>query len=138
MIRILIFLATLLVSLTTKTLQAQQRISVSIENVVSDEGNVKFGLYDSTNFMKKPIQSVVSEIENQKSVAVFRDVPAGEYAIICYHDKNDNGKMDFSPEGMPLEDYGVSNNKINPYGPPIYQDCKFVVENKEVSLEIRF
>jgi uncharacterized protein (DUF2141 family) len=38
---------------------------------------------------------------------------------------------------MPLESYGASNNVMN-FGPPKYEDAKFVVADKNVSLEIRF
>ena len=51
--------------------------------------------------------------------------------------KNDNDKMDFQPNGMPLEDFGASNNVMR-MGPPMYEDSKFQVTDKDVSLEIKF
>tara|TARA_B110000027_G_scaffold125581_1_gene143115 strand:- start:800 stop:937 length:138 start_codon:yes stop_codon:yes gene_type:complete len=45
--------------------------------------------------------------------------------------------MDFQPNGMPLEDYGASNNIMN-FGPPKYEDAKFTVTDKKVSLKIKF
>ena len=68
---------------------------------------------------------------------VFEGVEPGEYAIICFHDKNDNDKMDFQENGMPMEDYGASNNVMS-FGPPKYDDAKFTVSDKEVTLEIKF
>lgn len=131
MIRTLIFLVVIFISLTSKKLQAQQSIIVTVENIVSDEGKMRYGLYNKTNFMKKPLQSVTAKINLQKSTVIFKNVPAGEYAIICYHDQNNNDKLDFSSQGIPLEDYGISNNKINPYGPPIYKDAKFTVDDND-------
>ena len=46
--------------------------------------------------------------------------------------------MDFSPNRMPLEEYGASNNVLNPYGHPTYDNAKFVVSDKNVSLTIKF
>jgi uncharacterized protein (DUF2141 family) len=112
-------------------------ITATVVNVTSDSGKVGFALYDKTNFRMKPIQGKKSEIVAGKSVVIFENVEAGEYAIICYHDKNENDKMDFQSNGMPLEDYGASNNNIS-FGPPEYDAAKFTVADKKVSLEIKF
>ena len=87
--------------------------------------------------MAKPIKAENATIENGKSVVTFKEVPAGEYAIICYHDKNNNDQMDFTPQGMPLEDYGTSGNVVS-FGPPTFENAKFTVSDKNVSLEIKF
>ena len=67
----------------------------------------------------------------------FEGLEPGEYAIICLHDINENNKMDFAPSGMPLEDYGASNNVMN-FGPPTFSDSKFTVADKDLTLEIKF
>jgi uncharacterized protein (DUF2141 family) len=123
----------------SNTITAQENVSITVTvvNVTSDEGKVSFALYDKENFRMKPLQGVSSEIKDGKSAVTFIDIPSGEYAIICFHDKNENNKMDFAPNGMPLENYGASNNVMN-YGPPNYEDAKFVVADKSVRLEIRF
>jgi uncharacterized protein (DUF2141 family) len=123
----------------SNTLTAQEKVSITatVVNVTSDEGKVSFALFDKENFRIKSLQSVSSEIKEGKSVVTFTDIPSGDYAIICFHDKNGNDKMDFATNGMPLENYGASNNVMN-FGPPKYEDAKFVVADKNVSLEIRF
>ncbi|WP_299683114.1 DUF2141 domain-containing protein [uncultured Tenacibaculum sp.] len=136
------FLSTILFALLTfNSVLAQkgnQKITVTVINATSSEGTVKFALSDKENFLiGKPIQAKEAKIENGKSVVVFENVPAGEYAITCFHDKNSNGKMDFQPSGMPMEDYGASNNVMN-FGPPRYDDAKFTITNKDVSLDIKF
>lgn len=117
---------------------AQERtITVTVVNATSDAGKVGFALYDKENFMRKPLQASASKIENGKSVVVFKNVSVGEYAVICYHDKNENNTLDFSKRGIPLEDYGASNNNMS-FGAPNFHDSKFRVDDKDVSLEIRF
>ena len=113
-------------------------IKATVVNVTSNEGKVSYALYTKESFMKEPIQAKSSEIKGGKSVIVFKNVPVGEYVVICYHDKNSNDKMDFQPNGMPIEDYGVSTNKINRFGPPVFEDVKFTIGDKDVSLEIKF
>lgn len=122
----------------TNSITAQNKtITATVVNVRSDSGKVGFALYNKTNFRMKPLQGKASKIVNGKSIAIFENVESGEYAIICYHDKNENDKMDFQQNGMPLEDFGASNNTMN-FGPPKYEDAKFVVADKSVKLEIKF
>lgn len=45
--------------------------------------------------------------------------------------------MDFQSNGMPLEDYGSSNNVMS-YGPPNFEAAKFRVTDKNIVLNIRF
>ncbi|MGB0891398.1 MAG: DUF2141 domain-containing protein [Flavobacteriaceae bacterium] len=119
-------------------ISAQERtITATVVNVTSNEGKVSYALYDKDSFMKKPIQAKTSKISEGKSIVVFKNIPAGEYAIICFHDKNNNNKMDFQPNGMPMEDFGSSNN-VMVMGPPQYESSKFAVTDKDVSLEIKF
>lgn len=122
----------------SNSVNAQNKtITVTIENISSDSGKVGFALFNKDNFMKTPIMGMESKIENGKTTVTFKNVSPGEYAITCYHDKNGNGKMDFAANGMPIEDYGSSNNVMN-LGPPNFEDAKFTVADKDVSLEIKF
>ena len=44
--------------------------------------------------------------------------------------------MDFESNGMPKENYGVSNTNVN-YGSPVWTDVKFKVEDQNLDIEIR-
>lgn len=131
------FLVIAMLTLTNDLIAQNKTITATVVNVTSDSGKVVFALYDKSNFRLKPIKASASKIIDGKSVVVFKDVIAGDYAIICYHDRNDNDKMDFRSNGMPLEDYGASNNVMS-FGPPNFEDSKFTVSDKDVSLEIKF
>lgn len=115
----------------------QQKITATVVNATSDDGKVSFALYNKETFMKAPLQAKTSKIVDGKSTVVFEGIESGEYAIICFHDKNNNDKMDFQENGMPMEDYGASNNVMT-FGPPTYSNAKFVVEGENVNLEIKF
>ncbi|WP_109300337.1 DUF2141 domain-containing protein [Aquimarina sp. AU474] len=113
-------------------------ITVTVPNVTSSDGEVHFGLYDENTFMKAaPIQGQKSNIENGVAKITFTNVPAGVFAISCYHDANSNNRMDFEPNGMPKENYGISNNQMNLYGPPTWTEAKFEVSTENLNLEIR-
>jgi|TARA_B110000971_G_scaffold198521_1_gene215212 uncharacterized protein (DUF2141 family) len=130
-------LVVVIISITNIITAQNKTITATILNISSDKGIVKFALYNKTNFRLKPLQSEIGNIENGKTTITFKEVAGGEYAIVCYHDKNSNDKMDFQPNGMPLEAYGASNNVMN-FGPPRFDDAKFTVVDKNVSLEIKF
>lgn len=130
-------LVVVIISITNIITAQNKTITATILNISSDKGIVKFALYNKTNFRLKPLQSEIGNIENGKTTITFKEVAGGEYAIVCYHDKNSNDKMDFQPNGMPLEAYGASNNVMN-FGPPKFDDAKFTVVDKNVSLEIKF
>ncbi|PKV50350.1 uncharacterized protein (DUF2141 family) [Aquimarina sp. MAR_2010_214] len=136
----LALLAALLVS--NFLLQAQDNtegvtITVTVPNITSSEGEVLFGLYDEHTFMKSaPIKGKKSTIVDGVAKITFSNVPKGVFAISCFHDTNGNNRMDFEPNGMPKEDYGVSNNNMS-YGPPLWNEAKFEVSSENLELEIR-
>lgn len=132
-----LLLITTALFITTAITAQKKSITAKVINVTSDSGKVGFALFDKDNFMKKPIQAKVSKIENGIATVVFEEVVPGNYAITCYHDKNENGKMDFQANGMPLEDYGASNNTMS-FGPPQFENAKFLLSKKDLVLEIRF
>ncbi|WP_026838209.1 DUF2141 domain-containing protein [Gillisia sp. JM1] len=113
-------------------------IVVSVENIKNDTGKIIFGIYSENTFLKAaPEFGAQSEIVDGVASVTFKDLPPGTYAISCFHDKNGNSQMDFEPTGMPLEPYGVSNNKIDYYGPPQWKDAKFELENKSLNMTIK-
>lgn len=136
----LALLAALLVSNFLTQAQEETKgitITVTVPNVANSQGEVFFGLYDENTFMKaRPIQSEKSMIADGVAKIVFTNVPEGVFAISCFHDINGNNTMDFEPNGMPKESYGVSNNNMS-YGPPMWDDAKFEVGTENLNLEIK-
>jgi uncharacterized protein (DUF2141 family) len=118
--------------------ESGKSITVTIDNVTSDEGKVLLALHTKDTFMKAGgVAEAESTIKDGKVTVSFDNVAPGEYAIIALHDANNNGKMDFAENGMPKEAYGSSNNPMS-YGPPQYEDSKFIVSDKNLELNIRF
>lgn len=113
-------------------------ITVTVHNVTSSKGKVLFGLHTKDTFMtSKGIQGAASSIVDGKATAEFKNVEPGTYAILVLHDENDNKRMDFQSNGMPAENYAMSNNPMS-YGPPQFNDAKFEVTDKDLNLDIRF
>jgi len=114
-----------------------QDITVNIENLNSDKGNVYISLFNTeTSFLEKGFKSTMSSIENNSCTITFKNVPNGIYAISFFHDENENKKMDSNFLGIPKEDYGCSNNARGFMGPPKWEDAKFEVKNKSITQTI--
>jgi len=114
-------------------------IEVKIGQMKSDKGTVYFGLYASEkDFVNRNyMQGKKVKADKDGVVVSFENIPKGVYAVSCFYDANDNGKMDFDHKGLPMEDYGVTNNVVQ-FGPPRFSDAKFEVSDKDLTFEIRF
>jgi uncharacterized protein (DUF2141 family) len=114
-------------------------VRVEINNINSDSGKVYFALYDSENNfnIKNPLKNVKSDIKEGSVQVTFEGLKPKAYAVVCYHDANLNGKIDFQENGIPTEDYGLTNN-VKIVGSPQFDDAKFELINKDLSFEIKF
>ncbi len=113
-------------------------ISVTIPKIATNKGKVYFALFNSNEgFVQRVAYKIaIGEIKENKTEVLFKNIPKGEYAITCYHDANENKKMDFDGM-MPVEDYGSSNNP-QLFGPPQFEASRFEVSETDLQFEIRF
>ncbi|TXE17077.1 DUF2141 domain-containing protein [Psychroserpens burtonensis] len=112
-------------------------IIVKINNLESNQGKVYVEIYDSQEaFLNKGLKSTVVKITEKSCDVTFKNIPKGIYAISMFHDKNDNNKMDTNFLGIPIEDYGCSNNAKGFMGPPKWEDAKFEVNDKSITQTI--
>ena len=136
-----LFLITAVLCIVTFTLNAQENqtfnLTVNITGLESDKGTLMVGLYNKKEaFLKKQFKGDFVKIKDKKSVAIFKNLPKGIYAVSFVHDENDNKKMDTNFLGIPKEDYGCSNNARGFMGPPKYDDAKFELEeNKTIVIK---
>lgn len=56
----------------------------------------------------------------------FKDLPAGEYSFMVFHDENGDGRLAMSAQGFPAEGWGMSNGD-RLMGPPSFELLKFTV-----------
>jgi uncharacterized protein (DUF2141 family) len=133
----LIFTFILSTTLSFAQTEKGQDITVTIENISNSRGHVIIGLHTADSFMKSDgIQNAESKVKDGKVVVTFKNVAPGHYALLALHDENDNKRMDFEPNGMPLESFGLSNNPML-MGPPSFTDGKFEVVDKNIELTIK-
>lgn len=66
----------------------------------------------------------------------FRDLTEGEYAFSIAHDQNANRKVDTNFLGIPLEQWGVSNNARPLMRAPKFNEAKFLVKKDSSNLRM--
>ncbi|MEM8927233.1 MAG: DUF2141 domain-containing protein [Bacteroidota bacterium] len=136
--RIVLFLGLALISLKAVAQEETVTITVTIENVLNDEGTVLVSLHTSDTFMKGGgIIDLAEKAKKGQVTLSFENVQPGTYAIMAMHDANNNKRMDYESNGMPKESYGMSRNDMA-MGPPTFDAAKFVVTNEDISFNIRF
>jgi uncharacterized protein (DUF2141 family) len=131
----------LILLLSTMTPSQEQTesysITVNIENLKSDDGQVLVGLYDSeADWLSTTYMGEVANISNNSCSVVFKNVPQGIYAVSYIHDTNNNDELDTNFMGIPKEDFGCSNNAKGFMGPPKWEDAKFEL-TKSIEIVIK-
>ncbi|MGI9552006.1 MAG: DUF2141 domain-containing protein [Aurantibacter sp.] len=113
-------------------------VTVTIENVLSDDGTILGSLHSQDTFMKGPgVNNAIAPAKAGEVTLTFENVEPGTYAIMVMHDANDNNQMDMEPSGMPKESYATSG-EMNLYGPPTFEGAKFEVAGEDQEFRIRF
>lgn len=108
-----------------------------LTRVRSAGGVVRCGLFEGSSWLTRPAQSAVSPIVGDSARCIFRGVKPGIYGISAFHDANDNGKLDTNFLGIPSEDYCASRDARGTFGPPSFEDAKFVYRGATLRLEAR-
>ena len=62
----------------------------------------------------------------------MEDLPAGQYAIAIFHDKNGDEQLDTNWLGIPKEPLGFSNARMRTFGPPSFQECVVSLEKDAI------
>ena len=133
-------LATILTSalmITGSFLASKQKNTVTVINATNNNGKVSFALFDEVTHMKTLLHAKSEKILDGRSSVIFENLDKGEYSVICFHDKNNNYKMDFNENGIPTVDYTSSCN-ILAFGPPSYLGSKFKLAEEDLTLEVKF
>jgi uncharacterized protein (DUF2141 family) len=88
---------------------------------------------------KAVVNKIVPVTNTQDSAQIKLDLPAGDYAISIFLDKNGNGKLDKNFLGIPTERFGFSKNPRILTGAPSFSECEIRVgdqDAKDVEIQL--
>lgn len=121
--------------------QAQSRVVAQISRFRNDKGVCRACLFNNAAAFEgkgAPVQCVEVAIKNKEARAEFTGVAAGTYAVLVFHDANNNKKFDTNFLGIPSEGYGASRNNLPFAAAPGYNGNKFDLPDRFViTLPIR-
>jgi uncharacterized protein (DUF2141 family) len=81
-------------------------------------------------------ESDAPSITNKSAEVDFSGIAPGKYAIVCFHDENNNGKFDENALGMPKEGYCFSNNVKPRFSAPNFDQCAFDYKGGDQAISI--
>ncbi len=116
-------------------------LSVELLSLRSAKGKVGCELFAGPRGFPKDASAAIQgrwcPINQGTATCRFDPIPHGTYAVACFHDENDNGKLDTGLFGIPTEGTVVSNHAKGSFGPPKYDDAKFVFSGQARTLALR-
>ncbi len=116
-------------------------LSVRLVDLRNNSGQIGCALYASEKGFPKDhsaaLQTKWCAIANKESSCNFDPIPAGVYAVACFHDENKNGKLDTGLFGIPTEGVVSSNHAKGFMGPPTFKDAKFSFPGAATELRLR-
>ena len=116
-------------------------LRVIVKGVTKPKGVVRVAVYQQSNFLKGSVSEDMRwlfKADTKPLQYIFLKIPAGQYAVVAFHDENNNGKLDRSPIGIPLEQVGFSNDAVGVAGPPTFQQAGFQLGPRPRSITINF
>jgi len=119
-------------------------VSVSVGPLRNGKGSLSCRLYTSGAGFPRNLAGTTTQrvkIAGGSARCVFENVAPGTYAVVVLHDENDNRQCDRNRLGIPLEGYGVSNNRTYALSAPNWQESKFSVEagkDRALSISLRY
>ncbi len=107
-------------------------LTVDVLGVASAEGSLGCALFSRSVAEQFPLgQEAATRVRNPAKPGVmqcvFRDLPAGDYAVSAAHDLNDNGQTDRNFVGLPTEPWAVSNNVRPTLRAPRFAEAVFTL-----------
>ena len=126
-------------------------LNVTILGVRSYAGALMIGLYDNAVRFKNGIVTathigllkdkgrlvgVTMRARTGSQSIGFMQLPPGRYAVIVFHDENDNGLLDEDASGKPTEGCGFSNNAIGLFSAQPFNDAAVTLGSADKSISI--
>lgn len=143
LLKTIIFFIALMITVSAgdnkRPINSKGTLIIKFTGLSSDKGNVKIALANSKlNYddHKNPYIGLTAKVNQKSAVTVVENIPLGEYAVKAFHDEDANDDLNTNFLGIPIEDYGFSNNARAMFGPPSWNDAKFILDRDTLTVEV--
>lgn len=114
-------------------------LRAQIVGLRSSNGKVHCTLFNSDAFPdddSKAVKDLIVPIKGSSAECDFDGLAPGEYAIVTFHDENNNGEFDKNFLGIPKEGFAFSNNVRPKLSKPTWDQGKFDYKGGEQTVTI--
>jgi uncharacterized protein (DUF2141 family) len=130
-----IFITHILIFLSASCFAAE--LEIVVVGLKNQNGDVHIAIFNKAEhfpYQEGILHEAKAAISVDTARVEFNDLTPGSYGAAIYHDENFNHKFDQGLFGIPLEDYGFSNNASVFLSPPSFEEAKF--ELKEPTTKV--
>ncbi len=151
MVRIIAFKLCVLLSIGTVSLHAGDVLTLNIQNIRNAEGVIHVHVFDDAVQFEQVMQDTekifqadfqayvrVPAKKGDIDIALGSFTDATRYAVMVYHDENENSDVEIN-SGSPPVGYGFSNN-VGVLSVPVFQEASFTYEKTldNISIDMRY
>ena len=105
-------------------------VTVIVDSIVQPTGKIELAVFNSNENFKNsvPFKTSIKNVRGTQAKASFTLPVYNWYAIALFQDLNDNDSLDTRGSmKIPTEPFGFSNNKKGTFGPPGFDQVKFMI-----------
>ena len=118
--------------------QEKHKLTINVSDIQIVKGSVLVAVCNKDNFMKGYVKRGLALVKEYKSTIEIADLPAGDYAVMLFHDENGNYQLDMDETGIPIEGVGFSEVVLF-IGMPEFDECKFTVtEDLSITIKLHY
>jgi uncharacterized protein (DUF2141 family) len=121
-----------LAALLSGAAPAGYRLTVDVENVRNAQGVVGVLVFNTAQGWPEKFSAALRAEATAAHTGVVEitipDLPAGDYAVVALHDENANQQLDRNWLGIPVEQWGMSNNPPYRFAAPSFEAARFRLE----------
>lgn len=113
--------------------QGTLTLTVEIDGLRNSVGNIDMLVFDQTEGWPDEIPHAIRAVEvpavEGTMLLKVAGLPPGDYAVIVVHDENFNRRIDKDWRGVPIEQWGMSNNPRVYLSTPAFHRARFHMES---------
>ena len=109
-------------------------MTVAVENVRNAPGVVGGLVFNTAQGWPEQFSAALRAQARAAHTGVVEitlpDLPAGDYAVVALHDEHTNKQLDRNWLGVPVEQWGMSNNPPYRVAAPAFETARFRLEQE--------
>jgi uncharacterized protein (DUF2141 family) len=114
-------------------------LTVQAVGATPDKGQAILSIFDSEDsYLKQPLYEAKQAIDDAGTATfVIEGLRPGNYSVNVIYDEDADGELDTGLFGIPREKIAFSNQARGRFGPPDYNQTRFLLAD-DLSMEISF